>query len=99
MHERKMQHSLQDLSYELLILLKSNGAGTLLPLLSQLCCNTICMNRWQVSHNILVSANVARSRSRLRDMFISGHVTLGNNSSNLCHWRNDIARQVASKIA
>jgi len=34
---------------------------------------------------------------KLRDMFISGYVTLGNSSCNL--YRNKIARQVAKKFA
>ena len=32
----------------------------------------------------------------MRDMLVSGHVTLGNGSCNLCH--NKIARQVARKM-
>ena len=61
------------------------------------------------SRNVFVAVTVARSRTdfyfsqrlrqqkKLRDMFISGHVTLGNNPWNLC--RKKIARQVARKIS
>ena len=59
-------------------------------------------------HNDFGAVTVTRSRTdlyfsqlfpnkKLRDMLISGHVTLGNDLSNLC--RNKIARQVARKIA
>ena len=62
-----------------------------------------------MSSNVSVAVTVARSRTdfyfsqrlrqqkNLRDMFILGHVTLGNGSCNLC--RNKIARQIARKIA
>ena len=36
---------------------------------------------------------------KMRDMFISGHVTLGNGSCNASQRRNEIARQVAREIA
>ena len=58
--------------------------------------------------NVFVAVTVARKKNqlllletiaatqKLRDMFISEHVTLGNDSCKLC--RNKIARQVARKI-
>ena len=41
--------------------------------------------------------NEIAAKKKLQDMLISGHVTLGNDSCNLC--RNKIARQVVRKIA
>ena len=67
------------------------------------------MIKLNMSRNLFVLAAIARNRSRfyfvqrwlqtktLRGMFITGHVTLGNDSCNLC--RNKIAKQVARKIA
>ena len=43
----------------------------------------------------LLLATIAATTKKLRDMFISEHVTLGNDSFNLR--RNKIARQVAKK--
>ena len=62
----------------------------------------------KMPRNVFVAVTVARSRTdfyfsqrlrkkKLRDVFVSGHVTLDNDSCNLC--RNKIARQVARKIA
>ena len=62
-----------------------------------------------VSRNVFVAVTGARNRTdfylwqrlrqqnKVRDMFFSGHVTLGNDSCNLC--RNKTARQVARKSA
>ena len=54
-------------------------------------------------HCQLLSAGLLRAmvitRKRLRGKFISGHVILSNDSSNLCDCRDKIARQVEGKIA